>query len=176
MKIILIGPTGSGKGTQAKFIANLLKIKHIDVGENFREMGKKNKLIRKLVNDGLLVPDRFVIGLINGLIRNKRSYILDGFPRKLSQAKKFRDEANLVLFLDVNKKNLVKRLLLRKREDDTTKNIVRRYKIFLKYTMPVINYYKRKGVLIKINGNPSINQVSKNIKKTLTQYSNSVVS
>ena len=65
MKIIILGSTGSGKGTQAKFISKLLKLEHIDVGKHFRKIANKNKKIKEYIMNGILVPDRVVLNLIN---------------------------------------------------------------------------------------------------------------
>jgi len=170
MKIIILGPTGAGKGTQAKHISKLLKIKHIDLGENFRKIAKKNRYINEVINKGRLIPDSIVLKLVDKLTRNKKNFILDGFPRKLSQAKAFKNKIDLVLFLKISKNEVVKRLRLRKRADDDLKNINERYKIYLKQTIPVVNYYKKKGILVAINGNPSIKRVSKEIKEVLEGY------
>lgn len=167
MRIIILGPTGSGKGTQAKLIAKLLRLKHIEAGELLRKQSKKNELIKKLVDRGRLITDEIIIKLIKEKIKNNKDFILDGFPRTLTQLKSLKFKPDLVLFLKVNKDNLIKRLSLRKRFDDTKENILERYHIYLKQTMPVINYYKKSGNLITINGNPTIKVVSKDIKKFL---------
>jgi adenylate kinase len=168
MRIILLGPTGSGKGTQAKFISKMLKLKHIEAGKILRNEARKNKFIKKLLNEGKLVPDEHVIEIINKKLTN--NFILDGFPRTLKQARALKFMPDLALFLNVNKKNIVKRLLLRKRFDDNKKNIETRYKIYLKKTMPVVDYYKKFKTLKEINGNPSIKIVWKEIKKILIIY------
>ncbi|MEK6907006.1 MAG: nucleoside monophosphate kinase [Nanoarchaeota archaeon] len=170
MKIIILGATGSGKGTQSKFISKLLKLKHIETGAIFRKEAKKNKFIRKLLDEGELVPDKIVINIFKNEIKNKENFILDGFPRTLVQARALKFNPDLVLLLDVNKNSIIKRLISRKREDDTKKNIEERYKMYLKKTLPVIDYYKKKKMLIKINGNFSIKQVNKNIEKILAKY------
>ena len=170
MKIIILGPTGTGKSTQAEFITKSLKLKHIETGEILRKEARKNKLIKNLVDKGQLIPDEITIKLIKEKIKNDKNFILDGFPRTLTQLKSLKFKPDLVLFLKVNKDNLIKRLLLRKRFDDTKENILERYKIYLKQTMPVINYYKKLKNLIIINGNPSIKNVGKSIKKILIKY------
>ena len=170
MKIIILGPTGSGKGTQAKFISKFLKLKHIETGTILRKKAEKNKFIKSLLDAGRLVPANIVANIIKKEVKTKKDFILDGFPRTMSQLKKFNVKPYLVLYLDVSKSRLIKRLLLRKRFDDTKENIEERYKIYLKKTLPVINYYKKKKLLVRINGNPSIKKVSKNIKKILIKY------
>src|SRR3989344_6714632 len=170
MKIIILGPTGTGKSTQAKFIAKLLNLRHIEVGKEFRKLAKNNIFIKNLLKEGKLIPDNITITLVNKLTRNNENFILDGFPRTLKQAKMFKLRLNFVLFLKTSKKELIKRLVLRKREDDTKKNIEERYNLYLKKTLPVLNYYKKKGILININGNPAIKEVGKEIKKVLIRY------
>ena len=170
MKIIILGPTGTGKGTQAKLIAKLLKLNHIEIGKEFRKIANYDKYIKELISKGKLVPDNITLKLVKNLIKNNKNFILDGFPRDLNQTKSFKEKIDLVLYLKTSKKNLIKRLLLRKRFDDTKKNIEERYEIFLKRTLPVINYYKKGGILKVIDGNPSIKNVSKEIKKVLIRF------
>ena len=69
MKIIILGPTGSGKGTQSNFICKLLKLRHIETGKIFRKEAKKNKFIKKLLNEGKLIPDNITIKIVNKLIK-----------------------------------------------------------------------------------------------------------
>lgn len=170
MKIIILGATGSGKGTQARFVSKLLKLKYIETGALLRKESKKNKFIRKLMGEGKLIPDKHIFNIINKELKGKKDFILDGFPRTLKQLKALKFKPDLVLFLDMNKKNIVKRLLLRKRFDDNKKNIEERYHIYLKRTLPVINYYKKMKLLKVINGNQGIKQVNKQIKKILAKY------
>ena len=169
MKIIILGPTGSGKGTQAKFISKLLKIKHIAAGDLIRKGAEKNKSIKRLLNKGGLLSDNVVINIIKKHIKGN-NFILDGYPRTLKQAKALKFKPDLVLFLDVNKKNCIKRLLLRKRFDDNKKNIENRYKLYLKKTVPVMNHYRKMKYFKEINGNPPIEEVSKEIKKILILF------
>ncbi len=169
MLIIIIGPTGSGKTTQAEFIAKVLKLKHIQTGKYFRKLAKKNKFFRKFIAQGKLIPDKPTLKIVNKLVKNKNNLILDGFPRNLPQAKAFKEKIDLVLYLKTSKKELIKRLKLRKRNDDTIKNIKKRYDIYLKKTIPVINFYKKKGILKIINGDPPQKEVSKEIRGFLIQ-------
>lgn len=116
-KIIILGPPGSGKGTQAKLIAERYNIEHISTGDIFR--AKKNedsdlgRKIKELIDNGQYVPDDITIKIVEEKITNmKTGYILDGFPRTIPQAealKKFSD-VNYVVCIDVSKKTLVKRL------------------------------------------------------------------
>ena len=170
MKLIILGPTGTGKSTQAIFIAKLLNLKHIESGGVFRRLSKKDNFIKKFMVDGKLVPDKIVMKLIHNLTKRHKNYILDGFPRKVSQAKAFKEEIDMVLFLETTKKEAIRRLILRQRSDDTHDNVVKRYEIYLKRTLPVVRYYKKKGILITINGEPPIKKVWEEIKKVLMRY------
>ena len=172
MRIIILGPTGTGKSTQAEFISKMLKLKHIEAGALLRRLAKKNKLVRNFIDQGRLVPKEIVVKLVKKEIKNSKNFLLDGFPRTLSQLKSIDIKPDLVLFLKVDKYNLIKRLLLRKREDDSKENIEKRYRIYLKQTLPVLNYYRKKGILIEINGNPSIKEVSEDIKNKLIIFQN----
>ena len=169
MKIIILGSTGSGKGTQSKFISKLLKLRHIETGALLRKEAKKNKSIKKLMGEGKLISDNLVIDINNREIKNNKNFILDGFPRTLKQLKSLKFNPDFVLLLDVTKKNVLRRLLLRKRFDDTKKAIEERYNLYLKKTLPVINYYKKKKHFVKINGNPGIKEVNESIKKIIYQ-------
>ncbi|MEK6835743.1 MAG: nucleoside monophosphate kinase [Nanoarchaeota archaeon] len=167
MKIIIFGHTGSGKTTQAKYIARLLKLKHIEAGAILRKIAKKNKFIRKIINQGKLVPDNITIKIMEKELKNRKNFILDGYPRTLKQARALKFKPDLVIYLKTSKNNIVKRLFLRKRSDDTKKSIEKRYDLYLKRTLPVINYYKKMKNFKEINGNPSIKKVSESIKKVL---------
>ncbi len=169
MKIVILGPTGSGKSTQSEFISKLLKIKHINLGERFREIAKKNKYIKKFVSEGRLVPNKITLKLIKNLT-NKEDYVLDGFPRDITQAKSFKEKIDLVIFLKASKKKILERLSIRKREDDTLEDIERKYHIYLKQTLPVVKYYKNKKILATVNGTSKEKIVNEKIRKILIRY------
>ncbi len=116
-KIIILGPPGSGKGTQAKLIAERYNIEHISTGDIFR--AKKNedsdlgRKIKELINNGQYVPDDITIKIVEEKITNiKTGYILDGFPRTIPQAEALKtfSDINYVVCINVSKKTLVKRL------------------------------------------------------------------
>lgn len=116
-KIIILGPPGSGKGTQAKLIAERYNIEHISTGDIFR--AKKNEYsdlgrkIKELIDNGQYVPDDITIKIVEEKITNmKTGYILDGFPRTIPQAEALKtfSDINYVICINVSKKTLVKRL------------------------------------------------------------------
>ena len=159
MNIILFGPPGAGKGTQSKYLVNKLKAFQISTGDLLREEIKKNSDIGKAItNDmknGKFISDDIVNKLIENLIsdpQKKNKLIFDGYPRSLSQAKNLEEllknsnqSIDLILFLNVDKETILKRLEKRKiienRSDDDTHTIVARYEKYMKITQPVLNFY-----------------------------------
>ncbi|MEW5896629.1 MAG: nucleoside monophosphate kinase [Nanoarchaeota archaeon] len=115
MKIILLGPPGSGKGTISERLAKDYRLFHISPGELLREeVNKKTALgreISKFINKGKLVPYKFVAEMVRLEVKDKKNYILDGFPRSLRQAKQMTDLGiNKVILLDVSEKDVIERL------------------------------------------------------------------
>ncbi|UJF16743.1 nucleoside monophosphate kinase (plasmid) [Jeotgalibaca sp. MA1X17-3] len=161
MIIILLGAPGSGKGTIAELIQKKHQIPIISSGEILRaEMNKRTEIGKKVSRfllSGELVPDEIINSLIENKIKQLRyeqSVIIDGYPRNQNQAialnKVWKSEL-IVFYLDLPKKTLVDRLLHRGRVDDTEKIIERRFEVYLNETQPLIDYYTRTDVLIKIN-------------------------
>lgn len=212
LNIIIIGPQGSGKGTQAKILAKKFNLEHIVTGEIFRKIAKKKSHLAKkidyLVNKaGRLVPTGLVVEVLRERLKEvseNRGIIFDGYPRNLTQAKALENilkglkrKIDIVFYLPISQKTTIKRLAIRRscqkcgqpyilgvdlrkrqkicpkcggkiiiREDDKPKAIKQRLKIFSRTTKPLIKFYKKKGVLIEINGEPLIPVVTKNIFKT----------
>ncbi len=175
--IIIFGPPGSGKGTQAKMLANLLNSKHLSVGNILREAIKKNhplsKNLQKTMFKGDLVDDEIVNKIISDQIKEKtkNKFIFDGYPRNLKQAKfldKIIDPKKIkVFYLDVSEKETLTRLSLRGRDDDSQENVKRRWKIYKKSTEPLFKYYKKDNRLKRINGKGEIKDIFNNLKKSV---------
>ena len=181
MNIILFGPPGAGKGTQSKYLVNKLKAVQISTGDLLREEIKKNSdiglAITKDMNNGKFISDDIVNKLIENLVcdpQKKNKLIFDGYPRSLSQAKnleellkKSNQRIDLILFLNVNKETILKRLEKRKiienRSDDDTDTIVKRYEKYMETTQPVLNFYSENPNFKEIDGNLEIEEITRKI-------------
>jgi adenylate kinase len=184
MRIIIFGPPGAGKGTQANLISEEYNIPHLSTGEIFRSAIKNEtplgKEVKSILNAGNLVPDRKVVALVEEELKDAKydnGYILDGFPRTVPQAEAFDKildkkgkTLDAFLQLEVPKVELINRILTRKegRSDDTPEKIKNRLAVYWEETQPVINHYKKQGVVKEINGVGSIDEIFNRIKKELT--------
>ena len=181
MNIILFGPPGAGKGTQSKYLVNKLKAFQISTGDLLREEIKKNSEIGKAItNDmknGKFISDDIVNKLIENLVsdpQKKNKLIFDGYPRSLSQAKNLEvllensnQSIDLILFLNVDKEKILKRLEKRKiienRSDDNTDTVARRYEKYMKTTKPVLNFYSMNPNFKEIDGGLKIEEITRKI-------------
>ena len=181
MNIILFGPPGAGKGTQSKYLVNKLKSFQISTGDILRdEINKNSDIGKSIINDmkdGKFVSDEIVNKLIENLIsdpQKKNRLIFDGYPRSLSQAKNLEvllknldQNIDLILFLNVDKETILKRLQKRKiienRSDDDTDTIVRRYEKYMKTTQPVLNFYSKNPNFKEIDGSLEIEEITRKI-------------
>ena len=181
MNIILFGPPGAGKGTQSKYLVNKLNAFQISTGDLLREEIKKNSDIGKAIaNDmknGKFISDDIVNKLIENLIsdpQKKNKLIFDGYPRSLRQAKNLEvllknsnQSIDLILFLNVDKETILKRLEKRKiienRSDDDTNTIVSRYEKYMETTQPVLNFYSENPNFKEIDGSLEIEEITRKI-------------
>ena len=184
-KIVLLGPPGSGKGTQSKFLVEKFGFIQISTGDLLREkVQQKDSLMGKEINDimksGELVPDEIVIQLIVDKITlyKEKNIIFDGFPRNINQAvvldeslEKISILLDKAIFIDVDYEILKDRILARinetnlenRRLDDNVETLIKRIDVFKSNTLPIIEYYKKKGILENVNGMSSIEDVSQQI-------------
>ena len=181
MNIILFGPPGAGKGTQSKYLVNKLKAFQISTGELLREEINKNSNIGKTIindmNDGKFISDVIVNRLIENLVFDpikKNKLIFDGYPRSLSQAKNLEvllknsnQNIDLILFLNVDKETIVKRLekrrIIENRTDDVIDTIIKRYETYMKTTQPVLDYYSKNPNFKEIDGGQEIDEITRKI-------------
>ena len=180
MRIILFGPPGCGKGTQASFISESLSIPHLSTGDMLRsavssgsEIGLKAK---KIMENGGLVSDEIVLSIVEQRIAKydcEKGFILDGFPRTVNQAEKLdlllstKHKLDCVLRIKVDEEEIIKRLIDRAREDDKPETIKNRFKMYNSETQPLIPFYEEKKILFNINGMQKIEKVSEDIKKVI---------
>jgi adenylate kinase len=184
MNIILFGPPGAGKGTQAEKIIKHFEIPHLSTGNIFRsniknqtELGKK---VKSILDAGELVPDETVVALVADEL-DKEKYeegvILDGFPRTVRQAEALDEylsnkgeQIDAFITLKVPEKELVTRILNRGegRSDDTPEKIKNRLEVYRKETAPVINHYKDQDVVHEIDGVGDIEEIFERIKEAVT--------
>lgn len=182
LNLILFGPPGSGKGTQAENLIEKYGLLHISTGDLFRsEIGKKTPLgikAQEYMSRGELVPDEITIGMLQNKVNaspDVSGIIFDGFPRTISQARAL-DEflsyrgttVTILIALDVPDDELVKRILLRGktsgRNDDNDETIIRnRIKVYEEETAPIFNYYAEYGKSIKVRGVGSVDSIFENI-------------
>ncbi len=186
--LILFGPPGSGKGTQSANVVKSYRLHHISTGDLLRdEVSRQTPLgieAKKFMDQGLLVPDEVVIGMISSKIDetpNARGFIFDGFPRTKAQAEaldkllEFKNtEIHLVLSLEVPEHDLVTRLLGRGavsgRSDDNEEVIAKRIKEYYAKTEPVADHYNAQGKLERIKGDNSIDETFVLLTKEIDKY------
>jgi adenylate kinase len=214
--VIIMGPQGAGKGTQAALIAPRLRLEHISTGDLFREVmagdSELGQEIRSYVDRGALVPDALTIRMLMDHVDHvlggeseMRGMLLDGFPRNQAQAEALDlalrergDRLVSVVHVDVPRERLMERLTGRlvcpncgatyhrgfnppkvegicdvcgssliQRSDDTPEAVERRLSIYYEQTAPVLDYYRAKGLLLDVDGDRPIVDVSERIVEAL---------
>jgi adenylate kinase len=182
VRILLLGPQGSGKGTQAKRIAAGHGIPHVATGEILRsaiadgsELGER---VRPILERGDLVPDELMVDLIRERLQDEDSFVLDGFPRTIPQADaldamlaEIGKPLDIVLFLQVGDDVASTRLLGRAaeegRKDDEPGAIANRLRNYHQETEPVVERYRAEGLLVPIPGERSVGEVAADIDAAL---------
>jgi len=172
MKLILIGIQGSGKSTQGNMLADKLNVPYLSTGHIFRELAKEKtpagRFIKETINAGYLVSDEKVLEIVSEYLSRseyEKGYILDGFPRTVAQAEAFKNGINKVIYLRVSDKEALWRISGRNdvREDETLPALRKRIDLFHRFTEPVLEYYKEKGVLLEIDGEQAIEKIFEEI-------------
>jgi len=178
MRLLLIGPPGAGKGTQATRIAEHYGVEHISSGDLLRmhvaEGTSIGRNVEAYLNRGDLVPDGIVMDILRKPVEaasNRGGYVLDGFPRTVEQAeaayyvaRKLGAAVRVALHLDVSHDELVRRMLSRGaasgRSDDTEAVISHRIQVFEDYTVPLLDYYAQRETLVRVDGTRSMDEVT----------------
>ncbi|MDP1713439.1 MAG: adenylate kinase [Anaerolineales bacterium] len=212
--IVLLGPPGVGKGTQAKILAETTKLAHVSSGDLFRENIKNQtelgRLAKSFIDKGELVPDDVTISMIRDRIARsdcEAGAILDGFPRTPAQADalenmltEFGGEVDVVPYITAAESILVERASgrwtcreqghiyhqtfsppkktgvcdmdgseLYQREDDKVETVTKRIRVYLRQTMPLVEYYRKGGKLLEIDGTQAVEQVTKELLSALNK-------
>ena len=184
MRILILGPQGSGKGTQAKAIGALHGTPHVATGDILRaamadgsELGRR---VKPIYERGDLVPDELMVGLIRERLADEDGFVLDGFPRTVPQAEALDamlDEIgkplDAVILLMVSDEVATARLQARAaaegRADDSPDAIRNRLRLYHELTEPVVERYRAEGTLVAIDGDRAIADVSTSIEEALTR-------
>ena len=186
MRMVLLGPPGAGKGTQAAGLAQRAAVPHIATGDIFRanvaQGTRLGRRAQRYMDRGDLVPDEVVIAMVMGRLAEadcEDGFLLDGFPRTVAQAEALdRRLAGLETPLDaalnfeVTEEELFRRLAGRSaelhRSDDTEQTIRHRLEVFAEKTRPLIDYYRHRGLLVGVDAVASIERVAARIDAALT--------
>ena len=185
MNIILFGPPGAGKGTQAQNIVEKFNLIQISTGDLLRNEIKNKTDIGKEIQDTISKGDFATDEIIDRLLKNKISnpniknkIIFDGYPRSLSQAKNLdlllvnsNQKIDFIFFLNVNKETILKRIekrkILEKRSDDNLNTILKRYDTYMETTRPVLDFYSKNKNFYEIDGSEEIDVISSKIEQIL---------
>ena len=173
-RVVLLGPPGAGKGTQAQVLCDRLGICAISTGDMLREAvaagSELGRRVQGILDSGGLVDDATMADVVRerlGKPDAREGFLLDGYPRTLPQAETLAgilDDAGLsldaVLLVVVPEDELVRRLLLRGRTDDKEEVIRERLRVYQEKTAPLIGYYRQRGLLHEIDGNRPVEQVT----------------
>lgn len=171
LNLIVIGLPGCGKGTQSARIAGHYNLKHVTSGGLLRQEvergGKYASQIQELMKTGQLFPD----DLVNSILLEhvpRENYVLDGYPRKLSQVDTFGD-IDLVICIELPEEEAIRRILHRNqgRSDDSREAVRVRLRAFKKETEPVVDYYRSKGILETVDGQGTEEEVFGRIKEAI---------
>ena len=185
--VVLVGPPGAGKGTQAKLLQKALGLPQISTGDLFRfnlknetELGQ---LARTFMDRGELVPDEVTVAMVEDRLSKddcSGGAILDGFPRTLAQAAaldellaKLGGQIDIVPSIEVPQDVLVERLLKRAilegRADDNRETIRTRMQVYENQTRPLLDYYGQKGLVVPVNGQQTVEDVQKDLVQVIEE-------
>ncbi|WP_227353755.1 adenylate kinase [Haladaptatus salinisoli] len=197
--VLILGAPGAGKGTQSARIAEEFDVEHVTTGDALRankHMETEHGTPASFMDEGELVPDPVVNEIVRAALSEADGFVLDGYPRNLSQAEYLDDitDLDVVLYLDVDEDELVNRLTGRRldpetgdiyhveynppeseeveerlvqREDDTEETVRERLRVYRENTRPVIDHYEERGDLVRIDGEQTPDEVWEDIRETI---------
>jgi adenylate kinase len=185
MIIVLLGPPGVGKGTQARRVCKQYKIPHVSTGELLRAAIREGislgQEVAKYMDRGKLVPDQIVVDLVaDAVVHHPEGCLLDGFPRTIVQAEQLEEmldragtQVTVVIELQVPRAEIERRLLERARiegrVDDTPAAIAHRLEVYQERTEPLIEYYSERNCLVSVNGAGPPEDVFQRIRELVDQ-------
>lgn len=170
MNIIITGPAGSGKTTQAKLLSDYLGTYHLNAGDllYYASLGDTPDAahIKEKMEKGEIVDEDVTIRLVNNYLEEKqeKGIVIEGYPRTLKEASNIKIPIDKVFYINVSDEEVTNRLLKRGRSDDTPETIQKRLQIYHEETEPLVNFFKEKGILEKINGEQEIEKIFQEIK------------
>ncbi|MFT4308060.1 MAG: adenylate kinase family protein [Candidatus Woesearchaeota archaeon] len=178
MNIVILGPQGSGKGTQAKLIAEYFGLTHVDMGAQLRQVAAEDsdrgKRIREIMDVGDLVPIELTVEIFSeALSKPDKGFVIEGFPRTQEQLAAIKDRISfdLAVFIDVSDeesmKRIIKRVELEGRSDDTPEAIARRLEIYHTQTELLLRDYTDQGILVRIDGEQTPEEVFADIRDAI---------
>lgn len=184
VRLILLGPPGSGKGTQAQTLADLWQVPHISTGDLLRAAVASQASLgieaQSYMDRGELVPDRIVIAMIQERLSQpdaRQGWILDGFPRNVAQADSLTGLLEVInqaydctVNLDVPDQVLIARMLGRGRQDDNETTIRRRLEVYREQTLPLIHFYRDRQRLLSINGDAEVADITAAIAQSVNDF------
>ncbi|MEX2224496.1 MAG: adenylate kinase [Candidatus Rokuibacteriota bacterium] len=213
-RVIFLGPPGAGKGTQARRLAAHSGVPQVATGDMLRESAAEGTPLgreaKRYMDQGALVPDEVVIGLVDGRLSRPDAgagYVLDGFPRTVAQAEaldallgRLGQDLDRVVFFDVSRDELMRRLTGRRicrqcgtafhvvsappktagrcdqcggelyqREDDAEGTVARRLDVYQTQTAPLLDYYRKRGLLARVAGEGPVDGVAASIRKAVKE-------
>jgi len=187
--LFVLGGPGAGKGTQCANLVRDYKFTHLSAGDLLRaEQDRKGSefgdLIKSYIKDGKIVPMEVTVQLLENAMTevvekdkdHKGKFLIDGFPRKMDQALKFEETvcpSKFVLFFDCPEEEMQNRLLKRGetsgRSDDNAESIKKRFKTFVETSMPVVDYFRQEGRVVKVAATNTPDEVYKETREKLEQ-------
>ena len=186
MNVIIFGPPGAGKGTQANNLVKKYNLYQISTGDLLRnEVTNKTDIgrsIENIISKGDFATDEIVNELIQNVVsdpQKKNKLIFDGYPRSLGQAKNLdillkssNQKIDFIFFLNVKKETIIKRIekrkMLEKRADDNLSTILKRYDTYMETTKPVLDFYSKNSNFYEIDGSVKIDEISSKIEQILS--------
>ncbi len=168
-RVLMLGPPGSGKGTQGERLARALGVEHISSGDLLREAVTAGTPLGRQVEqhlaEGRLAPDELVREAVRPALERRDGYVLDGFPRTLSQTGGVAFDA--VVHLDVPEQEVKRRLVGRGRADDQEEAIAERLREYEHDTRPLLDHYR--DVLVEVDGDRPVDEISEDVLARLAR-------